>query len=29
MKKNNLKQKKLLKNDFLWLLIMMLIKSVD
>ncbi len=29
MKKNNLKQKKLLKNDFLWLLIMILIKSVD
>jgi len=29
MKKNNLKQKKLLKNDFLWLLIMILIKSID
>ena len=29
MKKNNLKQKKLLKNDFLWLLIMISIKSVD
>jgi len=29
MKKNNLKQKKLLKNDFLWLLIMILIKSKD
>ena len=29
MKKNNLKQKKLLKNDFLWLLIIILIKSID